>query len=85
VAEKDQELRNVVAAYLMHEGKAKEDETVDDYVNRMFKTINMQGILAAHIEGWDTVLSDQQKEVIIKQIGVIASEMYIKKFSQKER
>lgn len=80
VADKDQELRNAIAAYLMHEGKAKENETVNAYVNRMFKTINMQGILAAYIEGWETILSARQKEVITKQMGVIASEMYIKKF-----
>jgi hypothetical protein len=83
VAEKDQELRNAIAAYLMREGKAKENETVNDYVNRMFRAIDMQGILATHIEGWDTILSAQQKKIITKQIGVIASEMYVKKFSQK--
>jgi len=83
VADKDQELRNAIAAYLMHEGRAKETETVNAYVNRMFKTIDMQGILATYIEGWETILSSRQKEVIIKQMGVIASEMYIKKFAEK--
>jgi hypothetical protein len=80
VMDKDQELRNAIAAYMMHEGRAKEPETVNEYVNRMFETIDMPGILAAHIEGWDTILSAQQKKVIIKQMGIIASEMYIKKF-----
>jgi hypothetical protein len=83
VMDKDQELRNIIAAYLMREGKAKENETINDYVNRMFETIDMQGILAAHIEGWDTILSAQQKRVIAKHVGVIASEMYITKFTEK--
>jgi hypothetical protein len=80
VTDKDQELRNAIAAYMMHEGRAKEPETVNEYVNRMFETIDMPGILATHIEGWNTILSAQQKKVIIKQMGIIASEMYIKKF-----
>jgi hypothetical protein len=80
VLDKDQELRNAIAAYIMHEGRAKDTETVSDYVNRMFETIDMPGILATHIEGWDTILSAQQKKVIVKQMGIIASEMYIKKF-----
>lgn len=83
VTDKDQELRNAIAAYLMHEGRARENETIGDYVNRMFEAINMQGILAAYIEGWDTLLSAQQKEVITKQMRIIASEMYVKKFVEK--